>query len=72
MLHTLVGLETGEKDEDCLLRGKFNFIMSNGARSEQQYADWKLYDHIIPAGSNKNIKRVDIHISLYLIDNGNS
>jgi hypothetical protein len=61
VLHTLAGLKTRHIDENCSLKGEFNFIMSNGARSEQKYEVFKFYDHIIPAGSNKNIKRVDIH-----------
>ncbi len=61
VLHTLAGLATRHKDENCSLGGEFNFIMSNGSRSEQKYAGLKLYDHLIPADSNKNIKRVDIH-----------
>ncbi len=61
VLHTLAGLETAHKFDIFSLGGEFNFIMSNGARSEQKYAGLKSYDHIIPADSNKNIKRVDIH-----------
>jgi hypothetical protein len=41
VLHTLAGLETRNKDKNCSLRGEFNFIMSNGARSELKYEGLK-------------------------------
>jgi hypothetical protein len=36
VLHTLAGLETRKKDKKCSLIGEFNFIMSNGIRSERK------------------------------------
>lgn len=58
VLHTLVGLENNEKDGTGAL---FNFIMSNGARSEQRDEEMPTkYSFMVPAESR--IKSVDIYL----------
>ena len=39
-----------------------NFIFSNGARTKQRDKNWNYFDHIIPEGAHKMIRRVYIHI----------
>ncbi len=39
----------------------FNFILSNGDRSQQRDLGETYYDHILPAGSHNRIRSVNIY-----------
>ena len=54
VLHTVDGFETSS---DGFLS---NFILSNGERSQQRDNDLRYFTHLMPAGSHKKIKSVDI------------
>ncbi len=58
-LHTLVGFENSEEDgSGC----SFNFILSNGARSEQRDENAQTnHTHMIPVSALHKIRRVTIH-----------
>ncbi len=61
-LHTLVGFESDEVDgtgED------FNFILSNGTRSNQRDEGYTYYDRMMPADAHNKIRSVTIHFHYY-------
>ena len=56
MLHTLVGFENNDQFGSS---SRFNFILSNGARTYQKDDGQKYYTHMMPV--NSKIKSVDIY-----------
>jgi hypothetical protein len=60
VLHTLTGVENGNENG----RGsRFRWILSNGTRSNQ--TDKTFYDHMMPEGSHKKIRSVEIYHYTY-------
>ncbi len=57
VLHTLVGFGTSKQGSGSF----FNFVLSNGAKSQQRDVGMTYYNHMMPEGSHKRIKSVEIY-----------
>ncbi len=57
-LFTLAGFENNDEDGKG---DKFNFIMSNGAKTKQRDKGCNYYTLMMPAGAEKRIRAVHIH-----------
>ncbi len=64
MLHYIAGFENNDKfgSGSCL-----NFILSNGARTAQRDEYHIYFTHMLPEGSNKKIRSVNIYYGGFIL-----